>query len=83
MVWDLDFEVRRFESELDIFRCGSRSVGVAVPLLERDTEESAAGRELRDARECGCRLARGVAGTTVCVEVVERDEEDEEEGVGE
>lgn len=75
--------MRRFESERGTFRGDVWSVGVAVPLLERDTEESAAGRELRDARECGCRLARGVAGTIVCVEVVERDEEDEEEGVGE
>lgn len=82
-MWDLDFDARRFKSDLGMFRSEGRSVGVAVPLDERDTEESAAGRELRDERECSCRLARGVAGTTVCVDAVESDDDEEEEGVGE
>ncbi len=55
---------------------------MAVPLDERDsTESDAAGKE---ARECGVWLPRGVAGTTVCVDVVESDEdEDELDGAGE
>lgn len=43
----------------------------------------AKGREVKEERGWGARLARGVAGTTVCVDVVESDEDEDEEGVGE
>lgn len=54
---------------------------MAVSLDEMEVEdEEAWGRFVR--AEVEERLPRGVAGTIVCVEVVEREEEDDEEDEG-
>lgn len=55
--------------------------GVTVP--SDDPEEAEDGREVIDGCCAKPRYGRGVAGVTVCVDAVEREEEDEEdEGAG-
>lgn len=64
--------------------------GVAVDDEESDLDEERernfegdCEREEREVEAWGAREPRGVAGTTVCVEVVDREEDEEDEGVGE
>jgi len=56
---------------------------VAVSLDEMEVEDVEAWESfVRPEGEVEGRLPRGVAGTIVCVEVVEREEEDDEEDEG-
>jgi len=65
------------------FDCLPRSVGVSVPSDDGLDDSGAGGNAVIVGGATKDLFPRGVAGTTVWVEVVEREEEDEDEGVGE
>jgi len=56
--------------------------GIAVPFETDDPTEGGDRREDKEEKPI-ILLPRGVAGTTVCVEVVEKEDEDDEDGAGE